>query len=191
MDDWGGPAVARYVTPATYSGAHTQNVTVSATFTAPLFDPFETNGGASRWDWTDGQPDFAVFETTGEATGGSVGLGVGGAAGSGRYSGVDGGHSTLLASGFNTDILGLSSVAGDQSEVIGGHTYYAPAVGQTFTTTNGGLSIAPANTSMGGGTNFGNNGNYGGVNTGAAGVSSASATWALTNIGTIYSTYDQ
>ena len=155
MDDWGGPSVARF-TAATVGGSTvTQTVSISATFTNPLFDP--NNGDADYWDWTDGQPDFGVFETNGENS---------------SNAGSDGGTSTLLASAFNVDIASVGTV---------------PTVGQTVTNghgitinTPGGLVDGDAATHQ----NVGNDGYYGSANVGTA-------TWSLTNVGKIYSTYDQ
>ena len=105
MDDWGGPGVARFTAATVHGSTVTQTVSISATFTNPLFDPY--SNGATYWDWTDGQPDFAVFETTGE---------------NGSNAGSDGGTSTLLASAFNIDIASVNTV---------------PTVGQTETNGHG------------------------------------------------------
>ncbi len=109
----------------------TQTISISATFTNPLFDP--NNGGADYWDWTDGQPDFGVFETNGE---------------NGSNAGSDGGTSTLLASAFNVDIASVNTV---------------PTVGQTVTNGHGITINTPGGVVGGGSVipNVGNDGYYG------------------------------
>src|SRR6202020_2785788 len=62
LSSLGGPSAVRF-TPAT-----TGTISISVTFTNPMFDPYNGPGGRhgdDPWSWTDGQPDYGVFETTG------------------------------------------------------------------------------------------------------------------------------